>query len=178
MTCYSSSCNKQPTKVVLPLEAFVTDFSHENPNYNNNELTRNIGDSIFKCKFIATLDTINLLDDIPMTLIRVSKNSGKYMAHFSADLKSLDYNKYRNTNALRFLHLDVVTEISKEEVEFLKESKNYYIHPKFISTIPTIKLFTYILGDKTLVWSNEFSYSNGDINLGMMLVDSDSIKQL
>lgn len=177
-----NSCSVPGTQAQLtdtiPIEKFALEFIEKNPDFDNNEITREQASVKFKAAFIENVEKAHLLDSIPVKFDRAYKTKdGKgYMAQFS--VWTPPYNNY--FKYFDKVMVDILTNVSEEEIMTLKEKEFYFLKSKFISDIESIDVFERLLGGRTMCITYDWgvkknNYGKNDICLGMMYVDTDSI---
>ena len=162
-------------KAPLPIESFMIEFLSCHSDFNNNDLTKKIGNRELAEKFYSEMDSLTLLDGVFFKVKTIAENDSCYMVQFIAN--GIDYHQYAIPQKVKTVNLDIVSKLNKEEVLTLKDNELYRIKCKLVSKIDDIKTFKLLLGAETTVWSKdiEYEYDFGKLNLGMIYVDIDSI---
>lgn len=177
-----NSCSVPGTQAQLtdtiPIEKFALRFIEENPDFDNNEITREQASAKFKAAFIENVNKDHLLDSIPVKFERAykAKDGDGYMVQFQAWIPPHNsYYKYTDN-----VHFDILTKLPNEKLLYLKDKESYWVKAKFVSDIASISVFEELMGGRTMCitrsWGLDKNYTNKYVvNLGMMYVDTDSI---
>lgn len=167
----------------LAIEQFVDTFVKAHPNLLNNDATKEDANKEFAKLIKDTLKKVDLIKGIPVQLVTVNKNGGKYIAQFRAELPP-DYFKY--FQPIYTINFDIIGVVSKEVASSLKEDTNYSVGVKYISHLDGIEMMEVLLGTETTAYTNEVGIEPSDItyktepenleiDLGLMYVDFTSI---
>lgn len=183
-SCMQTSTNKenveQNRKSEFPIVGFVEDFIAAHPNFDNNDLTRQEADEDFLKSFTALSESINLIQNIPVKLNALNKDSnGNVMAQFQSWIKPYGF---EFPSPIKEVYFDIVGKIDPKYVSILNEDSYYTINGKFIGRIENLDAFQTFLGNVPSVYTSKFSVRKDNIfddkyevSLGMMYFDIDSI---
>lgn len=153
------------------VSAFASSFLKQNPNYLNNDATKEEFDSKFEEAVIDTLRFVGV--NMPLKLEGVKNSKGKYYVHFSTTI--------HGTEDKQFIHyFDILGEVSQKTAGALIEGKTYNVRftPfSFTRSLPFIKEMTNKLVYTPSVNIRKKDYGNQyEVSLGVMVGAFDEIK--
>lgn len=141
-------------KDTIPIEKFALEFLRNNPNFDNNEITRQKASDSFKQLFSENANSLDLLSGIPVEFVCAKKchSDSSYMVQFQAWHRPSSF-YYKNFEKVM---IDIVTKVSEKEVESLKEKEYYYLKCHFVSIIQSIPVLEAFLGRKTIIITDKW----------------------
>lgn len=168
-----ASCANRPSYkeeiIELPIEKWVSAYGQKNPNFLNNEVTKdNASADLIK----ALDDTTNCdwISNIPVELKDINKNGKKYYAHFGSYLMQSNFS-YKSNPQIKEVNFDAIMEIPDSIVGKLKENEIYVLDAKIISRIKNGNLADLIIGKSCSYWNWTVSIDNDDITKENVVVD-------
>lgn len=171
-----SSCNfstnttlNSSTSVVgtqnSPLQQFLLDWINDNPQWENNQVTKEETDAKFIFAFIDSMHHHNMLEELTFTLEKVGMHKSKYIV-------LLKHDTYKSGRLHPQIWCGVIGFVSKENVGSLIEGKDYRFKGKFKSIVyDRSNYFPYstVLGDTYVGKRGE------TMHLATSVMDIDSI---
>lgn len=168
-----ASCANRPSYkeeiIELPIETWISDYAQKNPNFLNNEVTKEKASA----DLIKTLeDTTNCdwISNIPVELKDINKNGKKYYAHFGSYLMQSNFS-YESNPQIEEVNFDAIMEIPDSIVGKLKEDEIYILDAKIISRIKNGNLADFIIGKSCSYWNWIVSINNDDITKENVVID-------
>lgn len=168
-----ASCTNRPAYkeviVELPIENWVTDYNQKNPNFLNNEVTRDkaSADLIKALKDTTNCDWIN---NIPVELKDINKNGKAYYALFGSYLLRSDF-AYQSTPTINSVNFDAIMEIPDSIVGKIKEGEVYLLDARIVSRIGNGNMADVIMGKSCSYWNWVASIDNDDIFKEDVVID-------
>ena len=164
----------------LPIEKIVNSFVTAHPDYNRNDITRDEANKKFIDTTINIFKTQNILEGIPVKLVKMNKRNGKCYAQFQS-WGVPDYFQYRYN--IHEIHFDAVGVISDSIARSLVESEYYSIEGKFVKRLKTMSELQSIIGIYTYAYTPSYGIEQDDIwrekinvNLGLLHYNFSSVK--
>lgn len=163
----------------LPIEKFVSEFKKNNPNYFNNEVTREQGNKDFKVQLEKCVDSLHLFEGLPIELKRITRDKkGNNIAQF----RCVNYNRFEYQDSISGVGFDVWGNISDSLATTLKEDTEYMFYGKCIGFVNYATASLLANNNNLVIWSNNLGLEQDDIfkeqvevYLGLSFWEFDSI---
>lgn len=168
-----ASCANRPSYkeeiIELPIETWISDYAQKNPNFLNNEVTKEKA-SADLIKALEDTTNCDWISNIPVELKDINKNGKKYYAHFGSYLMQSNFS-YESNPQIEEVNFDAIMEIPDSIVGKLKEDEIYILDAKIISRIKNGNLADFIIGKSCSYWNWVVSINNDDITKENVVID-------
>lgn len=168
-----ASCANRPSYkeeiIELPIEKWISDYAQKNPNFLNNEVTKEKASSDL-IKALEDTTNCDWISNIPVELKDINKNGKKYYAHFGSYLMQSNFS-YKSNPQITGVNFDAIMEIPDSIVGKLKEDEFYILDAKIISRIKNGNLADFIIGKSCSYWNWIVSIDNDDITKENVVID-------
>lgn len=168
-----ASCANRPSYsfeiIELPIETWISDYAQKNPNFLNNEVTKEKA-SADLIKALEDTTNCDWISNIPVELKDINKNGKKYYAHFGSYLMQSNFS-YKSNPQIKEVNFDAIMEIPDSIVGKLKEDEIYILDAKIISRIKNGNLADFIIGKSCSYWNWIVSIENDDITRENVVID-------
>lgn len=168
-----ASCANRPSYkeeiIELPIETWISDYAQKNPNFLNNEVTKEKA-SADLIKALEDTTNCDWISNIPVELKDINKNGKKYYAHFGSYLMQSNFS-YESNPQIEEVNFDAIMEIPDSIVGKLKEDEIYILDAKIISRIKNGNLADFIIGKSCSYWNWIVSIENDDITKENVVID-------
>lgn len=168
-----ASCANRPSYkeeiIELPIEKWISDYAQKNPNFLNNEVTKEKASSDL-IKALEDTTNCDWISNIPVELKDINKNGKKYYAHFGSYLMQSNFS-YKSNPQITEVNFDAIMEIPDSIVGKLKEDEIYILDAKIISRIKNGNLADFIIGKSCSYWNWIVSIDNDDITKENVVID-------
>ena len=168
-----ASCANRPSYkeeiIELPIETWISDYAQKNPNFLNNEVTKEKA-SADLIKALEDTTNCDWISNIPVELKDINKNGKKYYAHFGSYLMQSNFS-YESNPQIEEVNFDAIMEIPDSIVGKLKEDEIYILDAKIISRIKNGNLADFIIGKSCSYWNWIVSINNDDITKENVVID-------
>lgn len=168
-----ASCANRPNYkeeiIELPIETWISDYAQKNPNFLNNEVTKEKA-SADLIKALEDTTNCDWISNIPVELKDINKNGKKYYAHFGSYLMQSNFS-YESNPQIEEVNFDAIMEIPDSIVGKLKEDEIYILDAKIISRIKNGNLADFIIGKSCSYWNWIVSINNDDITKENVVID-------
>lgn len=168
-----ASCANRPSYkeeiIELPIETWISDYAQKNPNFLNNEVTKEKA-SADLIKALEDTTNCDWISNIPVELKDINKNGKKYYAHFGSYLMQSNFS-YESNPQIEEVNFDAIMEIPDSIVGKLKEDEIYMLDAKIISRIKNGNLADFIIGKSCSYWNWIVSINNDDITKENVVID-------
>lgn len=168
-----ASCANRPSYkeeiIELPIETWISDYAQKNPNFLNNEVTKEKA-SADLIKALEDTTNCDWISNIPVELKDINKNGKKYYAHFGSYLMQSNFS-YESNPQIEEVNFDAIMEIPDSIVGKLKEDEIYILDAKIISRIKNGNLADFIIGKSCSYWNWIVSIENDDITRENVVID-------
>lgn len=168
-----ASCANRPSYkeeiIELPIEKWISDYAQKNPNFLNNEVTKEKASSDL-IKALEDTTNCDWISNIPVELKDINKNGKKYYAHFGSYLMQSNFSYESNPQIIE-VNFDAIMEIPDSIVGKLKEDEIYILDAKIISRIKNGNLADFIIGKSCSYWNWIVSIDNDDITKENVVID-------
>lgn len=168
-----ASCANRPSYkeeiIELPIETWISDYAQKNPNFLNNEVTKEKA-SADLIKALEDTTNCDWISNIPVELKDINKNGKKYYAHFGSYLMQSNFS-YESNPQIEEVNFDAIMEIPDSIVGKLKEDEIYILDAKIISRIKNGNLADFIIGKSCSYWNWIVSIDNDDITKENVVID-------
>lgn len=168
-----ASCANRPSYkeeiIELPIETWISDYAQKNPNFLNNEVTKEKA-SADLIKALEDTTNCDWIRNIPVELKDINKNGKKYYAHFGSYLMQSNFS-YESNPQIEEVNFDAIMEIPDSIVGKLKEDEIYILDAKIISRIKNGNLADFIIGKSCSYWNWIVSINNDDITKENVVID-------
>lgn len=168
-----ASCANRPSYkeeiIGLPIETWISDYAQKNPNFLNNEVTKEKA-SADLIKALEDTTNCDWISNIPVELKDINKNGKKYYAHFGSYLMQSNFS-YESNPQIKEVNFDAIMEIPDSIVGKLKEDEIYILDAKIISRIKNGNLADFIIGKSCSYWNWIVSINNDDITKENVVID-------
>ena len=168
-----ASCANRPSYkeeiIELPIETWISDYAQKNPNFLNNEVTKEKA-SADLIKALEDTTNCDWISNIPVELKDINKNGKKYYAHFGSYLMQSNFS-YESNHQIEEVNFDAIMEIPDSIVGKLKEDEIYILDAKIISRIKNGNLADFIIGKSCSYWNWIVSIENDDITRENVVID-------
>lgn len=168
-----ASCANRPSYkeeiIELPIETWISDYAQKNPNFLNNEVTKEKA-SADLIKALEDTTNCDWISNIPVELKDINKNGKKYYAHFGSYLMQSNFS-YESNPQIEEVNFDAIMEIPDSIVGKLKENEIYILDAKIISRIKNGNLADFIIGKSCSYWNWIVSINNDDITKENVVID-------
>ena len=168
-----ASCANRPSYkeeiIELPIETWISDYAQKNPNFLNNEVTKEKA-SADLIKALEDTTNCDWISNIPVEVKDINKNGKKYYAHFGSYLMQSNFS-YESNPQIEEVNFDAIMEIPDSIVGKLKEDEIYILDAKIISRIKNGNLADFIIGKSCSYWNWIVSINNDDITKENVVID-------
>lgn len=145
-----------------PLQQFLLEWENDNPQWENNQITKEETDAKFLAAFIDSMHHHNMLEELTFTLVEVGMHKSKYVVLLQHDAERISPD----------IWCGVIGFVSKEQVGSLIEGKDYRFTGRFKSVVfDRSDYFSY----STKLGDTYFGKRGKTMHLATSVMDIDSI---